>query len=255
VSALGAAAVGVPGPVQPGFFVERDLNRRRLTVAFRALLILPHAVVLYVLSLVGAFVSIAGWFAALVLGRLPAPIAGFLGDIVAYLARCQAYAMLITDQYPPFGFSAEGYPVGIELAPPGRLNRLAVLFRMILVIPAAILSGLITLGWTLLSFFIWLVVLVTGRTPGPVFDATAALVRYGTRYSAYFWLLTDAYPSGLFGDPDGQLALSPGAKRLMVLLIVFPAVFYLVISLVAALLAINFAGSESAMAAPGLHLT
>jgi len=115
-------------PEPPPLLIERVLGRGRLSVAFRLLLALPQFIVLYVLSLVGSLVLVVGWVAALILGRLPEPIARFLGHVIGYSARVSAYTLLLTDRYPPFQFSAEDYPVRVELAP-GRLNRLAVLFR------------------------------------------------------------------------------------------------------------------------------
>jgi hypothetical protein len=179
--------------------VERVERRGRLSVAFRLLLILPQVVVLYVLWLVGSVALVVGWFAALVLGRLPEPIARYLCHLTGYSTRVLAYGWLLTDRYPPFRLSAEDYPVGVALAP-GRLNRLAVLFRLFLAIPASILSGLAVAGWAVAGLVIWLVVLVAGRVPGPLFDATTAVLRYWMRYNAYLWLVTAAYPWGLFGD-------------------------------------------------------
>jgi Domain of unknown function (DUF4389) len=197
-----AAAASIPvssEPEPPPLFIERDLRRRRLTVAFRLLLALPQFIFLYVLTAVGSLVLFVGWLAALVLGRLPDGIADFLGQIIRYTVRVLAYTLLLTDRYPPFQFSAEDYPVQVELAP-GRLNRLAVLFRLLLQIPAEVLLAFTLVGWFVLSLFIWLLVLVLGRVPGALFDATTALLRYSFRYNAYYWLLSPAYPWGLFGD-------------------------------------------------------
>jgi hypothetical protein len=211
-----ASAATTPIPVEgspepPPLLIERVLTRRRLTVAFRLLLALPQFVLVYVLTLVGSLVLIVGWFAALFLGRLPEGIADFLSQIIRYAVRVLAYTMLLTDEYPPFQFSAEDYPVRVELAP-GGLNRLAVLFRLFLLIPAQIVLTLALAGWFLASFFIWLLVLVLGRVPGGLFDATTALLRYSFRYNAYYWLLTAAYPWGLFGDRPGTAAPQPVAQ-------------------------------------------
>jgi hypothetical protein len=200
-----AATVPIPAessPEPPPLLIERVLTRGRLTVAFRLLLALPQVIFLYVLTLVGSLVLIVGWFAALFLGRLPDGIAEFLGQIVRYAVRVSAYVLFLTDRYPPFQFSAEDYPVSVELAP-GRLNRLAVLFRLLLLIPAQIVLNLTLAGWLVASLFIWLLVLVLGRVPGALFDATTALLRYSFRYYAYYWLVTAAYPWGLLGDRPG----------------------------------------------------
>jgi hypothetical protein len=79
-----------------------------------------------------------------------------------------------------------------------------VLFRLFLVIPATILSSLAFGGYLVASFIIWLMVLVAGRVPSSLFDATTAVLRYSMRTTAYTWLITAAYPWGLFGDQPGQ---------------------------------------------------
>jgi hypothetical protein len=195
------AAEAANGPLfPPALVVERDLRRGRWSVAFRWLLIIPQVIVLWLLGVVGGFAMVIGWLAALFMGRLPEPIARYLCHYLRYYTRVYAYLLLLTDRYPPFEFLAEDYPVQLDLAP-GRLNRLAVLFRIFLVIPAAILSGLASLGLGLAFLFIWLWVLVTGRVPGALFDAITAVFRYSTRLAAYSWLVTAAYPGGLLGDP------------------------------------------------------
>ena len=199
-------------PAPPALIVERVERRSRLSVAFRLLLVLPQLVVLYVLSLVGVVAVVVGWFAALVLGRLPEPIARYLCHLTRYTTRVYAYLCFLTDRYPPFEFTAPDYPVEVDLAP-GRLNRLAVLFRLFLVIPASILANLAFGGYLVVSFIIWLVVLVAGRVPSSLFDATTALLRYTMRTTAYTWLITAAYPWGLFGDRLGPTGPpGPGAS-------------------------------------------
>jgi hypothetical protein len=84
-----AVVDGAPAP--PALIVERIERRRRLTVAFRLLLVLPQLIVLYVLVLVGGVAVVVGWFAALVLGRLPEPIARYLCHLTQYTTRVNAY--------------------------------------------------------------------------------------------------------------------------------------------------------------------
>ena len=66
----------------------------------------------------------------------------------------------------------------------------------------------------------WLIVLITGTMPEPLYQAIAAVMRYGIRYYGYFILLSGTYPGGLFGDPAdsdvaavaaGPPAVPPGA--------------------------------------------
>ncbi|MFD7868210.1 DUF4389 domain-containing protein [Streptomyces sp. NPDC057682] len=202
-------------------------RQRRLTVLFRLLLLIPHFIVLFFLGIAAFFTVVFGWFAALVLGRLPMPVFGFLAATLAYRTRVSANVMLLVDRYPPFTLTQPSdYPVCIDVRPT-RLNRLAVLFRLILAIPAAIVQSLATTGWFALAVIWWLVTLVLGRMPKPLFEATAAVLRYEMRLSAYLSMLSPAYPKGLFGEdalsvPEGRgrsatrpLVLGTGGKVLL----------------------------------------
>ncbi|MDH6121178.1 hypothetical protein ABH930_005795 [Kitasatospora sp. GAS204A] len=218
----GWSAPVTAGP--PEFLPILDLPesgpQRRLTVLFRWLLLVPQAIVLWVLSVVAFFAAVIGWFAALFTAHLPESIARFLIDYVGYDTRVTASATLLIDRYPPFRLrQPPDFPVQVELRP-GRLNRAAVFFRLILMIPAAVINSLLGTGWLVLCFFFWLWVLVTGRLPRPVFEATAAFVRYRMRFDAYVLMLTSAYPKGLFGEErpaPGAGALPVSATRPLVL--------------------------------------
>ncbi|MFD0267307.1 DUF4389 domain-containing protein [Streptomyces sp. NPDC127106] len=222
-----AAAYGPAGEHLPELDVPAPGRQRRWTVLLRWLLLIPQMIVVALLGIAAFFVTIVGWFAALVQGRLPHGIADFLGDYLAYATRVTASAMLLVDQYPPFALAAPGYPVQIELRP-GELNRLAVLFRLILMIPAAIVSWLLQYGWAAICWVFWLITLVLGRMPQPIFEASAAVLRFRMRFLAYAMMLTSAYPKRLFGDPEPRAAVSgtrplvlgTGAKVLVVVFLV-----------------------------------
>ncbi|WP_328890865.1 DUF4389 domain-containing protein [Streptomyces sp. NBC_00316] len=207
-------------------------RQRRLTVLLRLLLLIPHFVVLFFLHIAAFFTAIAGWFAALVMGRLPEPVFRFLAGYLGYHVRVNASMMMLIDRYPPFALTPPSdYPVLIEVRPTA-LNRLAVFFRLILMIPAAVVQGLASTGWWALSFVWWLITLILGRMPEPLFEATAATLRYHMRFYAYFMMLTPAYPKGFFGDealsvPEHQtrsatrpLVMSGAGKALLVLFLI-----------------------------------
>jgi hypothetical protein len=188
-------------------------RQRRVTVLFRLLLAIPHFIVLYFVALIAAVVVVIAWFYALFTGRLPGALADFLVGWLRWLTRVYAYAALLTGRYPPFGLADADYPVRISVAP-GRLNRLAVLFRLILVIPAWILASLVSYGVGVVLIVIWLIVLVTGAMPGALYQAVAAAIRYGARYYGYFFLMSGTYPGGLFGDP-AEPEVAPMATGLL----------------------------------------
>ncbi|MFF4582111.1 DUF4389 domain-containing protein [Streptomyces sp. NPDC001373] len=202
-----------PGPPAVEHLPELDVpppgRQRRWTVLLRWLLLLPQFVVTALLGIAALLVTIVGWFAALFQGRLPAGIAEFLGGYLAYETRVVSSAMLLVDRYPPFSFDGQGHPVRIELRP-GELNRLAVLFRIVLMIPVVIVTSLLQYGLGAVCWVFWLITLVLGRMPLPVFGAVAAVVRFRMRYQAYVMMLTSAYPKHLFGDgPPVGRAVAP----------------------------------------------
>jgi len=198
---------GVPLPVL--LAAAGPAQQRRWTVLIRWIMLIPHIVVLYFLNIAFAVVTFIGWWGALFTGRLPGFAVTYLSGVIRWTIRVQAYALLLTDQYPPFSLDDEpGYPVRVAIPSPDRLNRLAVLFRFILVIPAGLLLDLVRLGGTtIVGFIAWLIVLITGKLPTSLHLAYIAILRYMTRYYGYSCMLTAAYPGGFFGDgiamPDG----------------------------------------------------
>ena len=186
-------------------------QQNRLTVLVRLILLIPQIIVLALLAIALFFVAIIGWFAALITGRLPEWAYTFMSGLIRWGVRVQAYYFLLTDRYPPFSFDDADYTVRIVFPPPGELNRLAVLFRFFLAIPAAVFQQIVYYGLTLpLLLVVWVIVLVSGQMPQPLYTAYCALLRYQTRHGSYFLMLTSEYPWGMLGDvPAG--ALPPGS--------------------------------------------
>ena len=188
------------------------LPQRRVTVVFRLILAIPQIFVLVFLAIAGFFVAVIGWFAALFTGRLPDFAHNYLSGLVRWEVRVNAYVLLLTDQYPPFSFDDMDYPVRPILPAPGPLNRLAVLFRLILAVPAAVFAQIVNYGLTVpLIIAMWVVIIVKGRMPPTLYTTYAALVRYQARLGAWFNMLTSEYAWGMFGDfvPPGPAAPPP----------------------------------------------
>jgi hypothetical protein len=77
-------------------------NRNRLTVAFRLILAIPHAVVLVVLWVASFVVFVIGFFAVLFTGRWPEGLRNFVVNVMRYQLRFETYLSLLVDAYPPF---------------------------------------------------------------------------------------------------------------------------------------------------------
>jgi hypothetical protein len=207
------------GPLHPvGLAVADDLRRSRLTVFFRLLLALPHFVWLILWGIAAFLAGIAGWFAALVIGRLPRALHRFLAAYLRYGTHVGSFVLLTANPFPGFTGTPGRYPVDAELPEPESQNRLVTLFRIFLAIPAfAVSSSLYTLA-AVAAFFGWFVALALGRMPRSFREAQAYALRYGAQTNAYFWLLTSRYPySGpSLGEPEPEPApdLAPAPAEL-----------------------------------------
>jgi len=81
----------------------------RLTSFFICFVIIPH-VILYFLGIAAAVVWIISWFAILFTGRNPRSLYNFLMFYTQWTTRVNAYAMFLTNKYPPYS----GEPSTIE---------------------------------------------------------------------------------------------------------------------------------------------
>jgi hypothetical protein len=197
-----------PGPIQVEF--AGPGRQRRATVLLRLLLAVPHLFCLHFARMATLLVLVAGWFGAVFTGRVPGPVVEFLAGFQQWEVRLYSYLLLLTDRYPPMGWKDADYPVQ-AISRPGRMNRLSVFFRLLLIGPAWWLWSLIACGLGAIVMFVtWLIVLAAGRMPQFLYGAIAAMLRFWARVKGYLYLLTSTYPSGLFGD-EPLLAGQPTA--------------------------------------------
>jgi Domain of unknown function (DUF4389) len=210
--------------------------RNRLTCAIRLIMVIPQVFVLLLINILGFFAVVAAWFVALFTGRLDGVLREFLAGLLRWNIRVEGYLYFLTDDYPPYGLDEEEqYPIRLAIPPSIELNRAAVLFRIFLVIPAAIVANVIGAGLWVVSIGSWFMLLATGRLPGPLFEATRAVVRYQERFYGYLIMLTPEYPWGPMGDetslvpatdPDAawSIRLSDGGRTAMIVVIVLGVV-------------------------------
>jgi hypothetical protein len=92
------------------------------------------------------------------------------------------------------------HPVRVTVTDDLQRNRWTVFFRLILAIPLLIWLALWGIAAFFAAFVNWLVTLLSGRSPEPLFDFLAAYVRYVTHVYAYVLLAANPYP-GFMGQP------------------------------------------------------
>jgi uncharacterized protein DUF4389 len=180
---------------------EGPTRQRRITVAVRLILVIPAFIVLDVVGIAAFVVVVISWFGALFMGRIPRFAAEFLPGYLRWQVRVFAYALLLTDKYPPFSLEHQtDYPIWLT-AQPGRLNRWAVFFRVVLVFPASVVSTVVLYGALFpVAIVAWFIVLISGRMPTNLYWAYAAVLRYWARVNGYELLITSEWPWGLMGD-------------------------------------------------------
>ena len=154
-------------------------------------------------------------------GRLHA----FLANFTRYTVHLTAYLCLAADPYPSFT-GTKPYPVDVEIDPPARQGRWGAGFRLVLAVPAFIVSS--TLGGSValgsgyggafagafgglppsIGMLGWFASLARGRMPRGMRDAAVYAIGYGAQTTAYALMLTDRYPDSTPG-PSGPLPELP----------------------------------------------
>jgi hypothetical protein len=189
-------------------------NRNRLTTAFRLILAIPHLILVGGVALgvafpggratrvgveggllgsVAAFLAIVSWFTIVIGGTHISGIRQLSSFYMRWRVRALAYLMLLEDAYPPFGDAP--YPASIEIVDPiGSRDRVTVAFRILLIIPHAIVLFFVLLAWCLTTVAAWFIILFTGAYPQGLYEFGVGALRWLVRVQVYMLLLVDEYP-------------------------------------------------------------
>lgn len=188
--------------------------RNRMTTAFRAVLAIPHVILVGGVGmgaayskdtqtsfgaeggLLGAVVFVlvvVSWCTIVFAGSHLPGIRQFTQLYLRWRGRALGYLMLLTDVYPPFGDGP--HPVLFTAVDPlGPRRRLTVVFRIFLAIPHFIVLSLVLLGWYAATVVAWFAILITGRYPQALWEFSVGALRWRLRLDAYLLLLVDEYP-------------------------------------------------------------
>ena len=173
---------------------DDDLRRSRVTVFFRLLLALPHFIWLGLWGMAALLAAFAGWLVAIFAGRVPDPVHAFLARYLRYFTHVYAYYHLLAEPFPRFG-AQRGYPVDLDVEGAEPQNRLTVLFRWLLAIPAFLLAYVFRLLMSVLALVGWFYALATGRMSDGIENLGNYALRYEAQTVAYALLVTERYPS------------------------------------------------------------
>jgi hypothetical protein len=226
-----------PHPVR--VLVDDDLERRRLTVFFRLILVIPHVIWLLIWSFFAVLISVIGWVTTLVAGHLPASLHDFFSAYVRYATHVYAYLFLAAGPYPGF-VGSPGYPIDVEIEPPATQQRWKTLLRLVLALPALLLASTLASagpsgsggtrtnggetdwgggGWfdsvpsgviLVVGILGWFACMAVGRMPHGFRDLQAYCLRYGAQTWGFLLFLTDRYPTS---DPAFPPAAPPEREQ------------------------------------------
>lgn len=95
-------------------------DRNRLTVGLRFLWVIPAALFAWVILFAASIVWFIGFFAVLFTGRWPDGLRDFVVKGLRVSVRLEVYALLLTDEYPPFSLDdgAADTPAASAAPPP-----------------------------------------------------------------------------------------------------------------------------------------
>ncbi len=200
-----AEATPAPAGYPITYGVEpQTAERNRLTVAFRAILAIPHLLLVGdptedvgggVIGTAASVVAIISWFAIVFTGRQPRGLWDFNNFYMRWRGNALAYMALLRDEYPPFGPGDGSYPASFAVdAFPETRNRWSVGLRLIYAIPQFIVLFFLGIAWLVTVIIGWFAILFTGRYPEGLYTFGVGYVRWSLRVEAYVLLMRDEYP-------------------------------------------------------------
>lgn len=183
-----------------------DLRRSRVTVFFRLPLTIPHYIWLALWGVALVFALIANWFVTLVRGTPAAPLHRFTSAYLRQRLHVLAFLTLTANPFPGFVGEFGRYPLDLELPGPARQGRWTTFFRIVLAIPALLVSLALSGALFWCAVLTWFYALATGSATWGLRNLAAYALRYDAQTNAYLLLVTGAYPhaSPLEGAPAPQ---------------------------------------------------
>jgi hypothetical protein len=194
---------------------EADFNPEpnRWTTFFRLLLAIPWFIVAAFWGILFIFTHLFAWVAVVILGRYPQWLYEFNSGVVRFSIRTSAWIYLQTDVWPPFSLSDDAsYPIRVNFAPPAeRQSRLKAFFRLILVLPVALVLSYGTSYIQMLAGVVaWLTIVFRGYLPEGVNSMLTFVNSFHARVLGYLAILTDDYPPiGLERAKGATQAVTP----------------------------------------------
>jgi hypothetical protein len=167
----------------------------RGSVGLRALRLLPLMLVFIPLQVLIAAVFVLGWLAVAATKTYPLWLFNALTGALAFNARVEAYALLLTDTFPAMNETAGPVTLAWADPPDGRLSRWRVgIWKSALLLPHAVLLAFLSFAQVVVAVLAWFAILNTGRHPPDLFSFTTGVNRWRYRVIGYYASFNDRFP-------------------------------------------------------------
>ncbi|MCH8025151.1 MAG: DUF4389 domain-containing protein [Chloroflexi bacterium] len=174
--------------------VEYPEELSRWLIFVKGLLAIPHLLIIYALNIAVSVVTIIAWFAILITKRYPREMFTFVVNVNRWNANVMSYVFLLRDEYPPFSWEPDEYPVTYDVEYPEELSRWLIFVKWLLAIPHIIVVYLLFLIALLALIGAWFSILFTKKFPESWFNFIVGVLRWQYRVNAYTNLMRDEYP-------------------------------------------------------------
>jgi hypothetical protein len=181
---------------------QRQDEYHRFLPLVKWLLAFPHYIVLFFLVIGVFFAKIIAFFAVLFTGRYPRGIFDFVLGVLRWSWRVTAYVYLLRDEYPPFSLDDDpSYPAALEIEyPEDGIDNWRPLVQWLLIIPYAIVAGLLASLAGIVALIGVFVILFTKELPDGMFKLILIPYRWQFRASAYMLFMVKRYPPFVWED-------------------------------------------------------
>jgi hypothetical protein len=165
----------------------------------KAVLMIPHAIIIGALSYVAWAVAYIGYWVVALTGNLPTGMQSMMQMWLRWGTRSYGWLAGITDQYPPFDPDPRDYPIDLQ-APTNDAPRQGwavagiFLVKLIAALPHLFILALVEMAAALAAWVGFVVVVFTGRLPEGIQDFVAGTMQWYARVMSWVFGLTDEYP-------------------------------------------------------------
>jgi hypothetical protein len=178
---------------------SRGLAVAGIVYFVKALLIIPHVIILGFLQFIAVILAYVGYWIVAFTGQLPPGIAQFVTGTIAWYARMTAWIAALTDEYPPFQFETPAYPAVATATSEDRKSKgwavLGILgLKYLAALPHFIVWGFVTFAAGIAAWVNFFIIAFTGVSNQGIHDFVVGTTRWGVRIYAWLAGLNDRYP-------------------------------------------------------------